>query len=201
MQDVFEPTANFGGEVFEPTANFGGEVFEPMNFDGDYSDFGLFSKKTPEQLASDKIKADAKAKEKADAKANKKPIDWSKVGTNFGNIVKTATDTITQIAPVMQKPEFQKNLEATCGKSGVVLGIGKPRQSYLDCAKNFMEKQGVSNTQFDQWKDNLNTDNTNASNSPSTGMSLGVKIGITAGILAVVGVAVFFIVKGGKKGK
>jgi hypothetical protein len=24
MQDVFEPTANFGEEVFEPTANFGG---------------------------------------------------------------------------------------------------------------------------------------------------------------------------------
>ena len=27
-------------DVFEPTANFGGEVFEPMNFDGDYSNFG-----------------------------------------------------------------------------------------------------------------------------------------------------------------
>ena len=201
MQDVFEPTANFGGEVFEPTANFGGDVFEPMNFDGDYSDFGLFTKKTPEQLALDKKKADEKAKEKADAKANKTPFDINKFGTNLGNIIKVGADTITQLAPVMQKPEFQKNLEATCGKSGVVLGIGKPRQSYLDCAKNFMEKQGVSNTQFDQWKDNLNTDNTNASNSPSTRMSLGAKIGITAGILAVVGVAVFFIVKGGKKGK
>jgi hypothetical protein len=28
-------------DVFEPTANFGGEVFEPMNFDGDYSNFAL----------------------------------------------------------------------------------------------------------------------------------------------------------------
>ena len=28
-------------DVFEPTANFGGEVFEPMNFDGDYSNFGV----------------------------------------------------------------------------------------------------------------------------------------------------------------
>ena len=186
---------------FEGHNNFEGEVFEPMNFDGDYSDFGLFKKKTPEELAKDKADSDAKAKERADARANKKPTDWGKVGTNFGNIVKVATDTITTLAPVMQKPEFQKNLEATCGKSGVVLGIGKPRQSYLTCAKNFMEKQGVSNTQFDQWKDTLNTDDSNNSNSPSKGMSLGAKIGITAGILAVVGVAVFFIVKGGKKGK
>ena len=201
MQDVFEPTANFGGEVFEPTANFGGDVFEPMNFDGDYSDFGLFTKKTPEQLALDKKKADEKAKEKADAKANKKPFDVNKFGTNLGNVLKVATDTFTQIAPAIQKPEFQKNLEATCGKSGQVLGIGKPRASYLECAKNFMEKQGVSNAQFDTWKDNLNTDDTDKSSTPSAGMSLGAKIGITAGILAVVGVAVFFIVKGGKKGK
>ena len=43
MQDVFEPTANFGGEVFEPTANFGGDVFEPMNFEGDYSNFALLN--------------------------------------------------------------------------------------------------------------------------------------------------------------
>jgi hypothetical protein len=28
-------------DVFEPKLNFGGEVFEPMNFDGDYSNFGL----------------------------------------------------------------------------------------------------------------------------------------------------------------
>jgi len=28
-------------DVFEPTANFGGEVFEPMNFEGDYSNFGV----------------------------------------------------------------------------------------------------------------------------------------------------------------
>ena len=197
----FEGNDNFDGEVFEPM-NFDGEVFEPMNFDGDYSNFGFFKKKTPEQLAKDKADSDAKAKERAEIKANKKPTDWSKVGTNFGNIVKVATDTITTLAPVMQKPEFQKNLEATCGKSGVILGIGKPRPSYLTCAKNFMEKQGVSNTQFDEWKNTLNTDDANTSNSPSTtGMSLGAKIGITAGILAVVGVAVFFIVKGGKKGK
>ena len=144
----------------------------------------------------------AKAKEKADRKASKTPIDWSKIGAGAINVVKNATDTITTLAPVMQKPEFQKNLEATCGKSGVILGIGKPRPSYLTCAKNFMEKQGVSNTQFDEWKNTLNTDDANTSNSPSTtGMSLGAKIGITAGILAVVGVAVFFIVKGGKKGK
>jgi len=26
-------------DVFEPTANFGGDVFEPMNYDGDYSNF------------------------------------------------------------------------------------------------------------------------------------------------------------------
>jgi len=200
MQDVFEPTANFGGEVFEPTANFGGDVFEPMNFDGDYSNFGLLKKKTPEQLALEKKKADEKAKEKADKKANRKPLDLEKIGAGIGNVVKTATDTITQLAPVMQKPEFQKNLEATCGKSGQFFGIGKPRASYLECAKNFMEKQGVTNAQFDQWKENLDSD-TGANTPPKAGMSLGAKIGITAGILAVVGVAVFFIVKGGKKGK
>ena len=188
-------------DVFEPTANFGGEVFEPMNFEGDYSNFGLFSKKTPEQLASDKVKADEKAKSKADAKANRKPLDLNKIGANIGSAIKFGVDTYTQIAPAIQKPEFQKNLEATCGKSGVVLGIGKPRQSYLDCAKNFMEKQGVSNSQFDQWQNSLNNDNASGSTPPSTGMSLGAKIGITAGILAVVGVAVFFILKGGKKGK
>ena len=185
-------------DVFEPTANFGGEVFEPMNFDGDYSNFNLFSKKTPEQLASDKIKADAKAKEKADAKATKKPTDWSKVGAGVTSGIKTFTDTLTSLAPIMQKPEFQKNLESVCGKSGTVLGIGKPRQSYLDCAERYMKTQGVSNTQFDQWQNSLNQDNT-GSNTPSTGMSMGAKIGITASILAVVGVAVYFIVKGGKK--
>ena len=30
-------------DVFEPTANFGGDVFEPMNFDGDYSDFAVLN--------------------------------------------------------------------------------------------------------------------------------------------------------------
>jgi hypothetical protein len=181
MQDAFEPMANFGGEVFEPTANF----------DGDYS---LFSKKTPEQLALEKKKEEEKAKLKADKKANRKPLDLEKIGAGLGSIVKTATDTITQLAPVMQKPEFQKNLEATCGKKGTFLGLGKPRQSYLDCAKNFMEKQGVTNAQFDQWKESLDSD-TGATTPPKTGMSLGAKIGITAGVLAVVGVAVFFIVK------
>jgi len=196
MQDVFEPTANFGGEVFEPTANFGGEVFEPMNFEGDYSNFGLFSKKkTPTTSTETTPTAPVTPKEP------KKPLDLNKIGANLGSAIKFGVDTYNQIAPAIQKPEFQKNLEATCGKSGVVLGIGKPRQSYLDCAKNFMEKQGVSNTQFDQWKDTLNTDNTDKSSAPSAGMSLGAKIGIGAGILAVVGVAVFFILKGGKKGK
>jgi len=189
-------------DVFEPMANFGGEVFEPMNFDGGYSNFGLFTKKTPEELAKEKADKDAKDKAKADAKASKTPIDWSKIGAGAINVVKTATDTITTLAPVMQKPEFQKNLESTCGKSGVILGIGKPRQSYLDCAKNFMEKQGVNNTQFDQWKDNLNTDNPNTSpEETKKGMSLGAKIGITAGVLAVVGVTVFLIIKTLKKGK
>ena len=30
-------------DVFEPTANFGGEVFEPMNFEGDYSNFAVLN--------------------------------------------------------------------------------------------------------------------------------------------------------------
>jgi len=201
MQDVFEPTANFGGEVFEPTANFGGDVFEPMNYDGDYSNFGLRSKKTPEQIELDKKNAEAKAKLKADAKANKKPVDWEKIGAGVTNIIKTGTDTISQLAPVMAKTEFQKNLEARCGKKGTFLGLGKPRQSYLDCAESFMKAQGVTNAQFDAWKEGLNNDSgTPSSESTPKGMSLGAKIGITAGILAVVGVAVFFIVKGGKKG-
>ena len=196
MQDVFEPTANFGGEVFEPTANFGGEVFEPMNFEGDYSNFLFNKKKTTET----KPTAETKPKETVKPKEPKKPRDWSKIGAGIGNAIKLGVDTYTQIAPSIQKPEFQRNLEATCGKSGTFLGIGKPRASYLECAKNFMEKQGVSNAQFDQWKESLDSD-TGASTPPQTGMSLGAKIGITAGILAVVGVAVFFIVKGGKKGK
>jgi hypothetical protein len=201
MQDVFEPTANFGGEVFEPTANFGGEVFEPMNFEGDYSNFGLFKKKNSATTSTQsKPTAETKPTEPVKPKEPKKPTDWSKIGTNVGNAIKFGVDTYTQIAPAIQKPEFQRNLEATCGKSGQFLGIGKPRESYLTCAKNFMEKQGVSNAQFDQWKENLDSD-TGGSTPPSTGMSLGAKIGITAGILAVVGVAVFFIVKGGKKGK
>ena len=189
-------------DVFEPTANFDGEVFEPMNFDGEYSNFfKLFNKtpKTPEQLATEKANADAKSKLKADVKLNKKPIDWSKVGTGLGGVVKTASDTLTQLAPIMQKPEFQKNLESVCGKSGVVLGIGKPRTSYLECAERYMKSQGVNNAQFDEWKNNLNQDNTDP-NPTSTGMSMGAKIGIGVGILAVVGVAVYFIVKGGKKG-
>ena len=204
MQDVFEPM-NFAGEVFEPTANFGGEVFEPMNFDGEYSNFGILKKKTPEQLAVEKKQKEdkAKAKEKsdkakADAKANKKPTDWSGLLDKGTSLIKTATDTVTQLAPAFQKPEFQKNLEAYCGKKGTVLGLGKPRQSYLDCAKDFMSKQGVSNTQFEEWKDNLDKDN-GGSDDKSTGMSLGAKIGITAGVLAVIGVGVYFILKGGKK--
>jgi hypothetical protein len=62
-----------------------------------------------------------------------------------------------------------------------------------------MKTQGVNNAQFDEWKNNLNQDNTDP-NTQSAGMSMGAKIGITAGILAVVGVAVYFIMKGGKKG-
>lgn len=182
-------------DVFEPTANFGGEVFEPMNFDGDYSNF-IFNKKKK----ATNVSTESNPKKEEIKKEPKQPRDWSKIGANVGNIIKTATDTVTQLAPVMQKPEFQKNLEATCGKSGQILGIGKPRQSYLDCAKNFMEKQGVTNAQFDKWKENLDVD-TGGITPPQTGMSLGAKIGIGAGILAVVGVAVFFILKGGKKGK
>ena len=184
-------------DVFEPTANFGGEVFEPMNFEGDYSNFGLFNKKKTATTSTEtKPTADAKPKT---PKTPKTPTDWSKVGAGLSGLLKVTTDTLTTLAPIMQKPEFQKNLESVCGKSGVVLGIGKPRQSYLDCAERYMKAQGVNNTQFDEWKNNLNQDN-NDPNTQSTGMSMGAKIGITAGILAVVGVAVFFIVKGGKKG-
>jgi hypothetical protein len=183
-------------DVFEPTANFGGEVFEPMNYDGDYSNFGLRSKKTPEQIELDKKNAEAKAKLKADAKANKQPRDLGKLKDSLLDIVKTGTDTISQLAPIMQKTEFQKNLEARCGKKGTFLGLGKPRQSYLDCAESFMKAQGVTNAQFDQWKESLDSDSGDkGGQSNPSGMSLGAKIGITAGILAVVGVAVFFIVK------
>lgn len=200
MENVFEPMENFDGEVFEPMANFNGEVFEPMaNFDDDYANFGLFNRKKKDATTSTQsspIDPNAGKTVSTEPKKEKKPFDWAKLG----GVLKQGTDTLTSLAPIFSKPEFQRNLEAVCGTSGQVLGIGKPRQSYLTCAENFMKQQGVSNQQYQQWQNNLNNDTTPQS-APQGGLSMGAKIGIGVGALAVVGLVVFLVVGGKGKGK
>jgi hypothetical protein len=192
--------------VFEPMENFDGEVFEPMaNFDDDYSNFGLgwFKKKdkstttTSTQSSPVDPNAGKPVAPVVEPKKERKPVDWGKIGT----AIKTGADTLSTLAPVFSKPEFQRNLEAVCGSSGQVFGIGKPRQSYLTCAENYMKTQGVNNQQFQQWQSNLSNDNANTSSAPTGGLSMGAKIGIGVGALAVVGLVVFLVVGGKGKGK
>ena len=203
MENVFEPMANFDGEVFEPMANFNGEVFEPMaNFDDEYANFGLFNRKKKEATTSTQSSpvdpnAGKPVAPVVEPKKERKPIDWGKIGT----AIKTGADTLSTLAPIFSKPEFQRNLEAYCGSSGQVFGIGKPRQSYLTCAENYMKMQGVNNQQFQQWQSNLSNDNANTSSAPTGGLSMGAKIGIGVGALAVVGLVVFLVVGGKGKGK
>lgn len=224
MENVFEPMENFIDEVFEPVNNDTNDYFDPINFDGEeYSNFDLFNCGCRTRYAFNKEKREECLKqcevEKAQKKAlksdeNLKILDKNK-GSNLTQpkektpfdivgAIKTGADAYTQLAPFMQRTDFQRNLEAVCGKSGTILGIGKPRQSYLTCAENFMKSQGVSNQQFDQWKTTLdNTGNDKGvtdGEEPKKGLSLGAKIGIGVGVLAVVGVLVYFITssKGGK---
>jgi hypothetical protein len=151
------------------------------------------------------LKSDAslKSEDKKD-KASNLTQPTNKTPFDLVGVIKTGAEAYTQLAPFMQRTDFQRNLEAVCGKSGTILGIGKPRQSYLTCAENFMKSQGVSNQQFDQWKTTLdNTGNDTGvtdEEEPKKGLSLGAKIGIGVGVLAVVGVLVYFITssKGGK---
>jgi len=203
MENVFEPMANFDGEVFEPMANFDAEVFEPMaNFDDEYANFGLFNRKKKQATTSTQSSpvdpnAGKPVAPVVEPKKERKPVDWGKIGT----AIKTGADTLSTLAPVFSKPEFQRNLEAVCGSSGQVFGIGKPRQSYLTCAENYMKTQGVNNQQFQQWQSNLSNDNANTSSAPTGGLSMGAKIGIGVGALAVVGLVVFLVVGGRGKGK
>jgi hypothetical protein len=224
MENVFEPMENFVDEVFEPVNNDTNDYFDPINFSGEeYSNFDLFNCGCRTRYAFNKEKREECLKqcevEKAQKKAlksdeNLKILDKNK-GSNLTQpkektpfdivgAIKTGADAYTQLAPFMQRTDFQRNLEAVCGKSGTILGIGKPRQSYLTCAENFMKSQGVSNQQFDQWKTTLDTTGNDTGvtggEEPKKGLSLGAKIGIGVGVLAVVGVLVYFITssKGGK---
>jgi hypothetical protein len=215
---------NFVDEVFEPINNDTNDYFDPINFSGEeYSNFDLFNCGCRTRYAFNKEKREECLKqcevEKAQKKAlksdeNLKILDKNK-GSNLTQpkektpfdivgAIKTGAEAYTQLAPFMQRTDFQRNLEAVCGKSGTILGIGKPRQSYLTCAENFMKSQGVSNQQFDQWKTTLDTTGNDTGvtggEEPKKGLSLGAKIGIGVGVLAVVGVLVYFITssKGGK---
>jgi hypothetical protein len=232
MENVFEPMENFIDEVFEPVNNDTNDYFDPINFDGEeYSNFDLFNCGCRTRYAFNKEKRDECLKQCEVEKAQKKALKSDKTlksedKKNQGSsltqpktktpidivgIIKTGTEAYTQLAPFMQRTDFQRNLEAVCGKSGTILGIGKPRQSYLTCAENFMKSQGVSNQQFDQWKNTLDTSGDNRVSSgdeePKKGLSLGAKIGIGVGVLAVVGLIVYIAtsskggkaVKGGKK--
>ena len=231
MENVFEPMENFIDEVFEPVNNDANDYFDPINFSGEeYSNFDLFNCGCRTRYALNKEKRDECLKqcevEKAQKKAlksdeNLKILDKNK-GSNLtqpkekkpfdlAGVIKTGAEAYTQLAPFMQRTDFQRNLEAVCGKSGTFLGIGKPRQSYLTCAENFMKSQGVSNQQFDQWKNTLDTSGNDTGvtgrEEPKKGLSLGAKIGIGVGVLAVVGLIVYIAtsskggkaVKGGKK--
>lgn len=220
MENVFEPMENFIDEVFEPVNNDTNDYFDPINFSGEeYSNFDLFNCGCRIKFPRDKEKRDECIKQCDIEKAQKKALKsdknlreqtlsqsgsnltqpTSKTPFDLSGVIKTGAEAYTQLAPFMQKTDFQRNLEAVCGKSGTILGIGKPRQSYLTCAENFMKSQGVSNQQFDQWKNTLDTSgndtsNTGADNTGSTqGLSMGAKIGIGVGVLAVVGIMIYFI--------
>ena len=222
MENVFEPMENFVDEVFEPVNNDTNDYFDPIYFSGEeYSNFDLFNcgcrtrymfnkEKREECLKQCEVEKLQKKALKSDKtlksgdKENKSSLTQPRTPIDLVGVIKTGAEAYTQLAPFMQRTDFQRNLEAVCGKSGTFLGIGKPRQSYLTCAENFMKSQGVSNQQFDQWKTTLDTtgDNTGdtGGDEPKKGLSLGAKIGIGVGVLAVVGVLVYFIAssKGGK---
>ena len=225
MENVFEPMENFIDEVFEPVNNDTNDYFDPINFDGEeYSNFDLFNCGCRTRYAFNKLKREECLKQCEIEKAQKKALKsdaslksedkknkasnltqpTNKTPFDLVGVIKTGAEAYTQLAPFMQRTDFQRNLEAVCGKSGTILGIGKPRQSYLTCAENFMKSQGVSNQQFDQWKTTLDTTGNDTGvtggEEPKKGLSLGAKIGIGVGVLAVVGVLVYFITssKGGK---
>ena len=228
MENVFEPMENFVDEVFEPINNDTNDYFDPINFNGEeYSNFDLFNcgcrakypfnelkrkeciKLCDVEKAQKKALASDESLKNEDKKNQGSTLTQPTTKTPFDlvGVIKTGAEAYTQLAPFMQRTDFQRNLEAVCGKSGTFLGIGKPRQSYLTCAENFMKSQGVSNQQFDQWKTTL--DNTGDDKGitdeeeQKKGLSLGAKIGIGVGVLAVVGVIVYFITssKGGKGSK
>jgi hypothetical protein len=210
MQDVFEPMNNFQGEVFEPM-NFSGEVFEPMNFDGEvFEPMSNFNKaKRQERRATRVAKRQAKrggSNEQASSSnesisAESKPEPTAKKGFNVDtlkSIVGLATDTISTVSPLFQKTDFQKNLKTACGSSGQVAGVGKVKASYMECAKRFMEKQGIDNSDIDKWAKEQENQGAGTQSAP-TGMSTGAKIGIAVTGLVVVGLIGFLIFKGGKK--
>lgn len=204
MQDVFEPMANFTSDVFEPMNNFSGEVFEPMNFDGEvFEPMSNFkSKRRQERQARRQDRRNAKGNSSDSSTSESDSTESTpKKGFNLDtlkSVVGLATDTASTLAPLMQKTDFQKNLKAACGSSGQVAGVGKVKASYMECAKKFMEKQGIDNSDINKWADSQDKQGASTENAP-TGMSTGAKIGIAVGGLVVVGLIGFLIFKGGKK--
>jgi len=196
MQNVFEPMNNFDGEVFEPM-NFDGEVFEPMSNFNKAKRQERRAKRQAEKSGSNEQASSSN--ESINTESKPEPI--AKKGFNVDtlkSIVGLATDTASTLSPIFQKTDFQKNLKTACGSSGQIAGVGKVKASYMECAKRFMEKQGIDNSDINKWADSQNNQGAGTESAP-TGMSTGAKIGIAVGGLVVVGLIGFLIFKGGKK--
>ena len=171
MQDVFEPTANFGGDVFEPTANFGGEVFEPIDFDGDYSNFAVDPNLVIQGGTALVGLIGGASQNKASKDANKSPLQRE----------------IDTVCGTKQKFLFKgkRNTYNDC-KNRVIAKSDKEKQTNVDLA----------NKQFDMQRVSLQTANTDKEaerkEKSKRNLILGASIG--GGVL-ILGTILFFVLR------
>ena len=167
MQDVFEPTANFGGDVFEPMANFGGDVFEPMNFDGDTSNFADYSKLAESGVQLFGTLAQTKASNNASKSDIQKQID-TVCGSRSHFILKK-----------------KRNAYNDC-KNKVLADIQKDKQQNVDLSNKQLELNKISlQTSASNTAEELKAKN-------KRNLILGLSIG--GGVL-VLGTILFFVLR------
>jgi hypothetical protein len=184
MQDVFEPTANFGGDVFEPMnfdgevfepMNFGGDVFEPMNFDGDYSNF---------------YKVD--------------PNAIVQGGTAIAGLVGQLAGS--RSTKQLSKTDEQKQIDTICGSRQKFL-LKKKKNTYNDCKNKVLadlkasKQQNIdlSNKQLDLSKISLLTsskDKKDVENELKAKNKRNLMIGLSVGVgVLALGTILFFVLR------
>lgn len=112
-------------------------------------------------------------------------------GTLLGGIVQNRQ------AQNLSKSDFEKNLEAVCGKKPIGLNIFGKQTKYQDCVNKYTEQQtALQQQQLALQEASLSQRSAGSSGTGENGgLGTGAIIGIAVGGLAVIGTIIYLVVK------